>query len=566
MRFRPLPLLAAVLAALLVAAFLIFRSDRADVLYVNAVVHTLDPSQPVASAFAVGGDCIVAVGASEELRASVSADTVVDLRGATVLPGLIDAHAHVQSLGALLATLNLATTSSVEEIQAMVRSSARGLPPGSWIRGRGWDQNRWPTRRFPHRSALDRAAESHPVVLVRIDGHAAWVSSSVLVLAGIGPGTPDPDGGRIVRDESGEPTGVLIDNALSLLDSVIPRPSLKEREQFIETALHECVRYGLSAVHDMGVDLEGVGIYKTLAQEGRLPLRVYVVLDAPGPAWEHYREHGPEIDLYGGMLTVRAVKLYADGALGSRGAALIRPYADDPGNRGLTLSSHQELLEVSREALSAGFQVCTHAIGDRANSIVLDVYKEALNDNVDIMLDHRFRVEHAQVLDPADVPRFAALGVLPSMQPTHCTSDMYWAEDRLGPERARGAYAWRALIDAGSVIPAGSDFPVESPNPLLGLYAAITRQDLEGWPLEGWHPEQRMSRHEALMSYTLWGAYAAFQEARKGSIAPGFLADCTVLSVDPMKAPPRELLDSGVLLTIVGGREVYRAAGDLAVR
>ena len=480
----------------------------------------------------------MAVGTAEELLSSFRADTTIDLGGAALLPGLIDAHAHVESLGALLQMLNLAGTSSVEEIQEMIRRAVADLPPGTWIRGRGWDQNRWSRQRFPHRSELDSVSDSHPVLLVRIDGHAAWVNTAVLELAGIGPSTPDPEGGIIVRDAAGEPTGILIDNALGLLDPVIPRPSLNERERFLEAALQECVRLGLTAVHDMGVDLEGVQIYKKLAGEGRLPLRVYVALEAPGPTWEHYREHGPEVDLYGGMLTVRAVKLYADGALGSRGAALVEPYADDPGNRGLTLTSHQELARISRDALQTGFQVCTHAIGDRANAIVLDVYEEALNNNSNKNLDLRFRVEHAQVLSPADIPRFAALGVLPSMQPTHCTSDMYWAEERLGPERVRNAYAWRSLIDAGSVIPGGSDFPVESPDPLLGLYAAITRQDLQGWPDGGWHPEQRMSREEALKSFTLWGALAAFQEAEKGIIAPGYLADFSVLSVNPMEAPP----------------------------
>jgi predicted amidohydrolase YtcJ len=563
---RRLLLVAAVLAALLVTAYLLLRTDRAEVLYVNAVVTTLDPSQPVASAIAVRGDRIVAVGDDRELRARLSAERIVDLGGASVLPGLIDAHGHVESLGASLATLNLVGTSSVEEVQSLIRSSLEGLPRGSWIRGRGWDQNRWPGNGFPHRFELDSVAGSHPVLFVRIDGHAAWVSSSVLELAGIRAETPDPEGGRIVRDAQGGPTGVLIDNALRLLDPVIPRPALQERERFVEAALKQCARYGLTEVHDMGVTLEGVEIYKKLASEGRLPIRVYVALEAPGPAWEHYREHGPEIDLFGGMLTIRALKLYADGALGSRGAALITPYSDDPGNRGLTLTSHQELASISQEALQRGFQVCTHAIGDRANSIVLNVYEEVFKANKGKSLDCRFRVEHAQVLDPSDVPRFAALGVLPSMQPTHCTSDMYWAEDRLGPERVRYAYAWRALIDAGSMIPGGSDFPVESPNPLLGIYAAITRQDTAGWPPGGWQSAQKMTGEEALRSFTCWGAFAAFQETRKGILAPGFLADLTVVSINPSEANVREILASRVLRTIVGGREVYRAPGEEAAR
>ena len=563
MNLRRLAPLAGVAAAVLIAVYMVVRPDRADILFVNGAVTTLDPEHPTASAFAISGDRIIAVGDAEELRSSLVPDTVIDLGGAGVVPGLIDAHGHLESLGALLATLNLAGTTSIEEIQHKVREAADDLPPGVWIRGRGWDQNRWPTKGFPHRAALDSITGIRPVLLVRIDGHAVWVSSVVLDRAGIGPDTPDPSGGHIVRDASGIPTGVLVDNAIGLLDQVIPRPRPEERERFLEAALQECTLYGLTSVHDMGVDLEGVEIYKKLGREHRLPLRVYVALEAPGPAWEHYREHGPEVDLYDGMLTIRAVKLYADGALGSRGAALIAPYSDDPGNRGLTLATHDELKDLCLQAYAAGFQVCTHAIGDRANSIVLDVYQEALNPLSEKEFDRRFRVEHAQVLDPPDVPRFAKLGVLPSMQPTHCTSDMYWAEGRLGPERAKYAYAWRSLIEAGSVIPGGSDFPVESPNPLLGLYAAVTRQDLQGWPEGGWHPEQRMSREEALKSFTAWAAFAAFQEDRKGRIAPDFLADLTILSVNPMTVAPREIASARVLRTIVGGRTVHEASDQI---
>jgi predicted amidohydrolase YtcJ len=317
------------------------------------------------------------------------------------------------------------------------------------------------------------------------------------------------------------------------------------------------VKVGLTEVHDMGVDLSGIGIYKKLIAEGRFPLRVYVAIDGIGETWSHYLNSGPETVGYDGRLAVRALKLYADGALGSRGAALIEPYSDDPSNRGLTLTSAEQIRSAASQALDKGFQVCTHAIGDRGNNIVLNVYEEVLNANKVKARDARFRVEHAQVLDRPDMPRFHALGILPMMQPTHCTSDMYWAESRLGPERTKGAYAWRSLISLGSIVPGGSDFPVESPNPLWGFYAAITRQDHTGWPDGGWHAEEKMTREEALKSFTLWSAFAAFQEKARGSIEVGKFADLTILSQDIMKIEPRKILETSVEMTLVAGQVVY---------
>jgi predicted amidohydrolase YtcJ len=380
--------------------------------------------------------------------------------------------------------------------------------------------------------------------------------------AGITAKTTDPPGGRILRDRHGEPTGVLIDLAVPIALAAMPPSSLAERRNSVRKAVSTCLAFGLTEVHDMGVDAEGIDLYRSMIQDGEFPFRVYVAVEGSSrESWERWRTRGPEIGTGGGKLTVRALKMYADGALGSRGAALIEPYADDPGNRGLTLTSKGDLLAAARDAIDHGFQLCTHAIGDRANAIVLDVYTLALHGRKGAY-DDRFRIEHAQVLAPTDIPRFAALGVLPVMQATHCTSDMPWAEERLGADRSRGAYAWRSLLATGTIIPGGSDFPVESPDPLLGFYASITRQDAQGNPPGGWFPEQTMTREEALRSITLWGAYAAFQENEKGSLEAGKWADLTVLSKDIMKIPPKEILSTRVAMTMVAGSIVYQAPGE----
>jgi hypothetical protein len=344
-----------------------------------------------------------------------------------------------------------------------------------------------------------------------------------------------------------------------MIDSVVPQPSREERTEAIRKAFRACAEAGLTQIHDMGVDLEGIAIYKDLLAQNAFPLRVYAAIDGVGEAWARYLKTGPEGTGTTGKLVVRALKLYADGALGSRGAALIEPYADDPGNRGLTLTSAEDIRNAARQALDRGFQVCVHAIGDRANHMVLNVYEELQKTDKEKAGRARLRIEHAQVLDAPDIPRFSHLGVLPMMQPTHCTSDMPWVADRLGPRRTGGAYAWRSLITAGSIIPAGSDFPVESPNPLWGFYAAITRQDHDGWPAGGWMPEQRMTRAEALKAFTIWAAYAGFQETDLGTIETGKLADLVVLSKDIMTVDPKEILGTAVAMTVVGGEIVYSA-------
>jgi hypothetical protein len=558
----------------------------ADVLYVGARIYTVDKANTVVEGIAIRGDRIVAVGSSADMVKEFRAKRVIDLTGKTVVPGLIDAHVHLLSLGVTRLTLDLVGTKSEDQIAALVRQRVATSEPGQWIRGRGWDQNEWKSRQFPSRDLLDRVAPNNPVYLIRVDGHAAWVNKMALEIAGVTRETRDPEGGRFMRDAQGNPTGVLIDNAMEIVGRFLPPPSDKEMEAAIDRAVQECLSYGLTCVHDMGVEERGVETYKRLIDEGRFPFRVCAALAAPGETWERYSgpdssgaKKGP-LNGYGqDKLWVRAIKLYIDGALGSRGAALTEPYSDDPNNRGLTVMSEADLRKAVDEALANGFQVCTHAIGDRGNNIVLNVYEAALQAHA--AKDPRLRIEHAQVLAPNDIPRFHKLGVIPSMQPTHCTADMYWAEARLGPTRVRGAYAWRSLLNTGVIIPGGSDFPVEGPNPLFGIYAAITRQDRRGMPrnaedvrasfqlsaagvtdkaafADGWYVSQKMTREEALRAFTSWAAFAGFQEDLLGSLEQGKLADFVVLSKDIMNIPPLEILKTTVERTILGGKEVYQ--------
>jgi predicted amidohydrolase YtcJ len=547
-------------AVILMAAGMwwMLRPARVDMLLLNGNVYTVNAQMPRAEAVAIKHGIIVGVGTSDEVRRCFSGDTVIDLHGRSLYPGFVDAHAHLEGLGIALMTVDLVGMRSVHEVQSRIAEEIALTGGRSWIRGRGWDQNLWPAKVFPHHADLDAVSMTVPIFLVRIDGHALWVNRKVLELAGITRFTPDPSGGRIVRDGDGEPTGVFVDNAMDPIRALLPPPSVEERTRAITLAVQACVRVGLVGVHDMGVDEQLIGVYKEMIARRSLPFRVYAAIDGVGRTWDHYRSSGPETNIGDGRLTVRALKLYADGALGSRGAALIEPYSDDPGNRGLTVMSSEAMRTAVQQAVERGFQVCTHAIGDRANAMTLSVYEEVLASTRRHRDDLRLRIEHAQVLDSSDIPRFAALGVIPSMQPSHCTSDMPWAVSRLGPVRIRHAYAWRSLLATGVIIPAGSDFPVEAPNPLWGFYAAITRQDRSGYPDSGWYPEQRMSRLEALKAYTLWPAVASFREKDAGTIERGKWADLVVLSRDIMDGPPSEVLRTDIVLTIVAGQVVFR--------
>ncbi len=526
----------------------------ADVVFLNGDFITLDEAGPRAAAVAARDGRIVAVGAEADvLRLAGPATQRVSLAGGVAVPGLADAHLHVENMGASLENLDLVGAASLAEALRRIEERARTLSPGEWLLGRGWDQNDWAEKRFPTAADLDRASPDRPVFLTRVDGHAGWANTRALALAGIEAATPDPASGRILRDAQGKPTGVLVDAAQSLVRTKIPPPSREVRKRRLAAGLRVSAEAGLTSVHDAGVDLEAVALYKELLAAGALPVRVYVML-RPADFLAH-PELKPEVGLGDGRLTVRAIKVVADGALGSRGALLLEPYSDEPGTRGLLTVDPATFKAVLAAARARGFQVNTHAIGDGANGFVLDAYQEAFGGGAGA--GHRFRVEHAQVVAPADVPRFKALGVIPSVQPTHCTSDMYWAEDRLGPERAKGAYLWRAFLDQGLPLPAGSDAPVEAVSVVAGLYAAVTRQDAKGWPEGGWRPAERVSALEALRMFSAHAAFAAFEEDQRGALTPGRRADITVLSRDPTAGPPRALLDTAVTHTVVGGQVVY---------
>jgi hypothetical protein len=526
----------------------------ADLVVWGGTVTTMDPLRPRAEAVAVRDGRVVAVGDKVEVERLVGPATkVVDLRGGTLLPGLVDGHCHLYGLGRSLEMLDLRGLGSADAVGAKVAEAARARPEGEWIEGRGWDQNLWTPAEFPGKDVLDRGAPKHPVALRRIDGHAVWANSAALQRAGIDDRTPDPPGGRIVRDKAGHATGVLVDNAGDLVLGVIPADSAAARERMILAAQDRAVAAGLTGVHEMGIDDATVAVYRKLAGEGRLKLRVYAFLSGEG-RMESLATRTPDRDVDGtAMFTLRAVKLYADGALGSRGAALLEPYSDEPGNRGLELMTPEQLARAAEQAAAAGWQLGVHAIGDRANRNVLDAFAPYAGK------DLRFRVEHAQVVAVDDLARFGALGVVAAMQPTHATSDMAWADERLGPARLAGAYAWRSIAKGGAHIVGGSDFPIEEVSPLLGLYAAVTRQDTKGQPAGGWLPEQVLRLEEAIKLYTVEPAWASFVEGSRGRIVVGAVADFTVL--DRELWPDARLLEVKVRMTVVGGKVVYDFGG-----
>ena len=525
------------------------------VLYAADRVRTLNPQQPLAEALLVRWGKVLEVGARRDLESAHPAVRVVELRDATIVPGLADAHGHLASLGRSLSILSFVGASSVEQILEMAKNAPPASYEGEWLVGRGWDQNAWPEGRrdFPTRQQLDALFPSTPVYFTRVDGHAAWVSSEALRRAGVDTRSLDPPGGRIIRDGKGEPSGVLVDNAMQLVSSKMPNPTDEQREKRLRAALEKCTSVGLTAVHDAGTDLPTLMLLHQWDSSGALPLRVYAMADGQGGASQVFSELGL---IQGKRFTFRAVKFWLDGALGSRGAALQAPYSDEPTQRGLLLIESTELQKRARDLMQRGYQVAVHAIGDRANTLALDVLSKAAAEAK--VENRRNRVEHAQILRAEDIPRFAQLGIIASMQPTHATSDMPWAERRVGRERIAGAYAWKSLLDAGAHLAFGSDFPVEDSNPLLGLYAARTRQDAKGNPPGGWLPEQKLDGEQALRGFTTGAAYASFAEDVRGMLRPGMDADFVALSVDPVDDPPRQLLTGKALLTVVAGKVAYR--------
>lgn len=528
----------------------------ADLIVTGARIYTVDPTRPVVPALAVRDGRIAFAGSVRGAMALRGPRTrVLDLPGRTIIPGIVDAHLHLTGVGAALRNVDLVGTRSIDEVVERVARRAREMRPGEWIRGRGWNQNEWADTRFPTNEALSRAVPNNPVVLTRVDGHATLVNARALDLAHVTASTPDPEGGRILKNPDGSPSGVLVDRAMGLVSRVVPPLSRDELRQIVLAAIAEANRWGLTGLHDAGVDSGTIAMYEELARAGHYNLRHYVMIREDSATLEHLLARGPQSGLYNGRLWIRAIKLTADGALGSRGAALLEDYSDEPGNRGLVVTPPEVIHRVAVRALQTGFQLNVHAIGDRANRTVLDAFAQALREVP--VADHRFRIEHAQVIHRQDIPRFAELGVIPSMQTSHQTSDAAMAMNRLGWTRVQGAYAWRSLLNTGVVIPNGTDAPVEPVNPLIGFHSAVTRQDANGWPAGGWFPAERMTREEALMSLTLWPAYAAFMEDVAGSLSPGKYADFVVLDQDIMTCGADRILETKVVTTVLGGEAVY---------
>jgi len=472
--------------------------------------------------------------------------------GRTLLPGLIDAHAHVSSLGLLKSNLNLAGIPSVAAAVAEISRYAKVKPHARWILGRGWNQVIWPLQEFPTASHIDAVVSDRPVWLRRIDGHAGWANSTALAQAGIDDDTTDPIGGKIIRDDNGHATGVLVDKAMGLMTAQLPEPNKNEIRAAIHSAVDALLAEGMTGVHDAGIDLMTAEVYLSMADDKELDMRIYAMLSGAGSVLDAV---GKPIRAYGGdRLEIAAVKLYADGALGSRGAAMLEPYSDDAENRGLPFWTQEELDSFVAKANNLGFQVGIHAIGDLGNRMALDAFEKAQDGRPSSI---RNRIEHAQIIALDDIPRFSELGVIASIQATHATSDKNMAEDRVGTERILGGYAWRRLLDSGAVLANGSDFPVELSNPFHGLYASVTRQGRDGEPEGGWYPDQALTRAEALHSFTLAAAFAAHQEDRMGSLEAGKWADFIIIDRDYFAIPASEIDDIKVLQTWVGGKQVY---------
>ncbi len=526
--------------------------QQPDLVLYGGDVRTMDPTNPKATAVAIAGDKIIAVGSDADIR-KLSAKRQINLAGKTVTPGLIDAHCHLYGLGLDMERVSVRALDSAEAVAKVVADAAKARPAGEWLLGRGWDQNRWPGQQFPTRAVLDAVVSDRPVLLRRVDGHASWVNTKALEAAGITKATQDPPGGKIIRDDKGEPTGVFIDNAGDLIDKAVPADKADAIERRIRAASKAAVEAGITGVHDMGVSDETAAVYEKLAAANELPLRVYAFL-AGDPANLARVRQPPKPAV--GRFVMRAVKYFADGALGSRGARLYQEYEDDAGNRGLWVTEPEALTSAIETAVGGGWQVGVHAIGDAAIGAVLDSFLRA--DKKFPGGDLRLRVEHTQVIASQDIQRMVDVKAIASMQPTHATSDMPWAEKRIGGDRIKGAYAWRTMINKGIPLAFGSDFPVEDVPPILGVYAAVTRQDAKGEPAGGWTPKQKLTLDEALNAFTNGAAYAEFAEDKRGMIAVGKLADITVF--DRALAPDKTLLETKVALTIVGGKIEHEAA------
>jgi len=568
-------LVAVACAALLVAilapsASAAKKRVKADLVFVNGNIYTVDKEFNRAHAMAIKGDRFLAVGGYRDIARFIGKKTnVINLRGRTVLPGLIESHLHYSGVGDLKQQLDVFWLPK-SDILNMVAAAYAKAPPGEWIRGRGWNQAVWTPAVFPTAADLAAVAPNNPVVLRRVDGHAIWCNTKAMELAGITDATPNPAGGEIIRDELGHATGVFIDNAMALVNSVVPTPSERQQIEALTLTNDELISYGFTTVVDQGAVDPQIDQMKALYASGRIKLRVYQQLRVQSPAeipTKYFDQPKSErVGLFGNRYTINGIKMSMDGALGSRGAWMLADYTDRPNWTGLARITPEDAYTIAKEARLHGFQVSTHAIGDRANREMLNVYERLNKELPDFSKNPRYRIEHAQVVALEDIPRFKRIGVIPSLQSVHATSDKNMAELRVGPERIKGAYAWRKFLNTGVVLPNGSDAPVELVNPYHGLYAAVTRMDRDGNPAGGWYPEERMTRKEALRSFTIWGAYATFSEKLKGSIEKNKLADFVIVNRDYMKCPAAKLKDMTAKMTVIGGEIVYTAPGFKLIR
>jgi predicted amidohydrolase YtcJ len=541
---------------------------KADVVYHSGEIYTVNKIFQRVPAMAIKGDRFLAVGSNKLMRKYIgSRTTVIDLKGKVVIPGLIESHLHFSGIGSAKQQID-AFWKPKQEILDLVAAAAAAAQPGEWLQGRGWNQEVWTPAVFPTAAELDAVAPNNPVVLTRTDGHALWANSRAMELAGITDTTPNPAGGEIVRDPvTGRATGVFVDNAMDLIRSVIPPASERQQLEALQLAQDELLQYGITTGVDQGSFKGTIELMKRLYASGELKVRMqqHIRVNSAedlAAAQEYFKQpQRQRIGLYGNRYTINGTKTSVDGALGSRGAWMLEDYSDRPDWRGLVRVTPEDLYTYAKDARQHGFQVAVHAIGDAGNRAALDVFERINRESPRLSRDPRWRVEHAQVVALSDIPRFAELHAIPSMQSVHATSDKNMAEERVGPERIKGAYAWRKLLDTGVVLPNGSDAPVELLNPYHGLYAAVTRMDREGTPPGGWYPEERMTRKEALKSFTIWGAYATFTERLKGSIERDKLADFVIVDRDPMRVPAEELKDIVANMTVLGGEVVYTAPG-----
>ncbi len=538
------------------------RDGHASLIIRVKRIWTGDRANPHAEAIAVRDGAIAAVGTKADVdRFRGPRTRVIDRPELFALPGLIDAHGHMESLGATREQLDLRGVASLAEAERKVKERAQAMPAGSWLTGRNWDQSLWPGGKFPTAELLDRAAPGRAVWLRRVDGHAGWASTEAMKLAKITKDTQAPPSGQIIRDSAGNPTGVFIDGAMGLVASAVPSSGKDAIKRHLLAAQQVVLEHGLTSVHDAGISGAVADAYRELDREGKLIVRVYGMASLPAGGELAFAGRRPPASLENARFELRAIKLFIDGAMGSRGALLFEPYHDDPRNRGLLLIDPKLLEAIATHGLRNGWQICTHAIGDKGNALVLDAYAAA-RKAVPEARDPRLRIEHAQVVRKQDVARFAELGVIASMQPSHASDDLRWADARLGPDRVAGAYAWRWFVQAGVKLAHGSDFPVEIVNPFWGIYAGITRQEANGNPKGGWHPEQKLTLEETLRGFTAGAAYAGFAEDRLGVLKPGYRADLTIVDRDLFEADAASVLGSKVMMTVVDGTVAFERPGN----